>query len=312
MRIWVEELIDELKRRLGGHRFRICFEASCDSGHLHDQLAPIAEQVVVAHPGKLRLIYRDKRKNDTVDAEKLAKLLYADMVPEVHVPTLDVRRWRRTIEHRTKLVQKRARTKTTIRAVLRGCGIEEHPPVKDLWSAPGRQWLDALELPTANDALQRDILLEELKSFDHLVARVTHHLDALGRDHPAVKLLQTITGVGPRTAEAVAAYIDQPHRFRRVKQIGAYFGLVPCQDQSGSVNRLGHITKEGPGTVRRLLVEAAWCGVRRDPTLRAYYQRRVGERGEKKKIAIVATAHYLARVMLTMLKTGEPWRVAAA
>lgn len=306
----ITDLTRQLVRDLDGRPCRICFEASCDYGVLHDRLAPIAERVIVAHPGKLRLIYRDKRKNDKTDAEKLAKLLYADMVPEVHVPSLDARSWRRTIEHRTRLVHKRTRTKNAIRALLRGCGVDQRPPVKDLWSAPGRRWLQDLELPTDGDALHRDVLVEELASFDRLINRVTTHLDAIARDHPAVRLLQTITGVGPRTAEAVTAYVDQPHRFRRVKQIGAYFGLVPCQDQSGSTNRLGHVTRQGPATVRGLLVEAAWWGVRRDPTLRAYYERRLGERGDRKKIAIVATAHYLARVMLTMLKTGEPWRVA--
>ena len=123
--------------------------------------------------------------------------------------------------------------------------------------------------------------------------------------------MRTIPGVGPRTSEAVMAYIDRPHRFRRNNQIGAYFGLVPCQDQSAGRNRLGHITREGPATVRALLVEAAWWGVRHDPTLKAYFEKRCGKNGARKKIAIVATAHYLARVMLAMLKSGEVWRPAA-
>ncbi len=308
----VDDLIRQLKKELGRRKFRICFEASCDYGYLHDRLAPIADRVIVAHPGKLALIYQDKRKNDKVDAEKLAKLIYAEVTPEVHVPSLDCRSRRRTIEHRTRLVQKRTRTKVAIRALLRGCGISTPAEVKDLWSTAGLKWLSEVELPTENDALQRDMLLEELTSFERLVKRATRHLDRLGSSDPAVKLLRTIPGVGPRTAEAVAAYIDKPHRFGRIKQIGAYFGLVPCQDQSASRNRLGHITREGPATVRRLLVEAAWWAVKHDSTIRAYYERRVGEKGERKKIAIVATAHYLARVMLSMLKNGEPWRPAAA
>ena len=80
--------------------FDVCFEASSGYGYLHEQLKKVAERVVVAHPGQLRLIFRSKRKNDRVDAEKLAKLLFLDEVPPVHVPREDVRAWRATGELR--------------------------------------------------------------------------------------------------------------------------------------------------------------------------------------------------------------------
>src|SRR6476620_9095983 len=73
--------------------FSVCYEASCGYGHLHDRLAKHAARVVVAHPGKLRWIYRSKRKNDRADAAKLARMLMLDMVPPVHVPRPDVRAW---------------------------------------------------------------------------------------------------------------------------------------------------------------------------------------------------------------------------
>jgi transposase len=123
-------------------------------------------------------------------------------------------------------------------------------------------------------------------------------------------VLRTIPGVGIRTAEAFLAYGDDPKRFQRTKAIGRYFGLVPSQDASAGMNRLGRITKEGPGTVRKVLVEAAWQGIRRSPTIRAFYERVRQGRDERKKKALVATAHYLARVMLSMLRTGECWREA--
>jgi len=84
-----------------------------------------------------------------------------------------------------------------------------------------------------------------------------------------------------------------------------YFGLVPCQDASAGFNRLGHITKQGPPTARKYLVEGTWQAVRRSPTVRAYFERICGEKPERKKIAVVATAHYLLRCMWAMLRSGE-------
>ena len=59
--------------------------------------------------------------------------------------------------------------------------------------------------------------------------------------------------MGIRTAESVAAFIDDPHRSRNAKAVGRCFGLVPCRDQSGDRSRLGHVTREGAPVVRRLL-----------------------------------------------------------
>ena len=108
-----------------------CFEASTGYGYLFERLQAVARRVVVAHPGQLRLIFRSKRKNDRVDAEKLAKLLFLDEVPEVYVPREDVRAWRRMIGHRRKLVNTRTRSKNAIRALLRSQGIESP---KSLWA----------------------------------------------------------------------------------------------------------------------------------------------------------------------------------
>ena len=65
----------------------------------------------------------------------------------------------------------------------------------------------------------------------------------------------------------LASHVDDIKRFARLRQVGCYFGLVPCLDSSAGKDRLGHITREGPATVRKLLCEAAWSCVRYNPRL---------------------------------------------
>jgi transposase len=292
-----------------GDKVRVCYEASCGYGHLFDRLArlPNVERVIVAHPGQLRLIFRSKKKSDRVDAAKLARLLFLDQVPEIYVPSLDVRAWRAAIEFRRKEVDKQTRCKNQIRALLRTYGIMS-PHRKALWTRKGLQWLESLEFPTPLAKFHLASLLSELAGCRTRLREVEQELDRVGQAHAGVQLLRTIPGVGPRTAEAVMAYIDDPKRFQRVKQIGSYFGLVPQQDQSASSNRMGHITREGPATVRKLLTEAAWQGVQHSPEIRAYFERIQGQDPGHKKIALVATAHWLSRVMLSMLRSGEAAR----
>lgn len=287
--------------------FCACFEASTAYGPIYEALRRIAERVVVAHPGQLRLIFRSKRKNDRVDAFKLAFLLRLGQIPEVHVPPAGVREWRQMIRFRYNLINERTRTKNRIRNLLRTQGIES--PYK-LWNRRGLEWLSRLELPGAMSALSRDMLLEQLQAQQARIKRVEGRLSAVAAVNPAVQLLMTIPGVGVRTAEAVVAWIDQPGRFAKPGTLASYFGLVPSQDASGGINRLGRITRQGPNVIRKLLVEAAWQAIRRSPEIRAHYERLVRGDPQRRKIAIVAVAHHLVRIMTALLKSGQPYAPA--
>jgi len=286
----------------------ICFEASCGYGPLYDDLAAFAQRVVMAHPGQLRLIFRCKRKNDRVDAKKLATLLYLDQVPAAHVPSADVRQWRELIEFRRRLVDRQTACKNQIRALLRSSGVAA---VKKLWTREGLAWLKELAWTSLSPRIRRDLLLDEHQIRHRQIRMVTAELDRIGRRHPGVVLLRTIPGIGPRTSETIMAYIDRIERFARAGQVASYFGLVPSQDASGGVNRLGHITKQGPGTARKYLVEAAWQTIRRCPEARQRFERIHKGRKNRRKIALVATAHWLLRCMTAMLHTGEVWRQTA-
>src|SRR5688572_11788187 len=278
-------IVDRLRKL--NEPFSVCYEASIGYGQLYESLRPLAAHVAVAHPGKLRLIYGDKRKNDRVDAAKLAKLLLLDMVPRVHVPHVDVRAWRSLITFRQRVLQQLVRAKNQIRGVLRENDLAGP---KWLWSKKQLAWLASLPLhPVAR--LKLDLAVEELTSLTAKIKRIEKELQAYADRHPAVRLLMTIPGVGIRTAETFVAWVDDIARFRRTRQLGAYFGLVPCQDASADKNRLGHITRDGPPVMRELICEATWTAVKKRPAFKAFFERVTGGKAERRKIAIVATAH---------------------
>lgn len=283
----------------------VCYEASCGYGHVFETLSRVADRVVPAHPGKLRLIFAGRRKNDHQDARHLAMLLKLDAVPTVYVPGIEVRDWRMLIRHRESILKRRVAVKNQTRALLRTYGIQAP---KGLWSKQGRIWLASVPLETRGTRLRRDLLLTSLENETIQIKRVERELDDIARRHPGVTLLMTIPGVGIRTAEAVMAWIDRPERFARNKSIGSYFGMVPCQDQSADRNRLGHITKQGPSVVRRLLTEASWQSIRHSPRTRRHFETVMRGDPERRKIALVAVGHFLLRIMLSMLRSGEVWR----
>jgi len=80
-----------------------------------------------------------------------------------------------------------------------------------------------------------------------------------------------------------------------------------------AIDRIIHNSRCDPAkfSARKYLVEAAWQGVYRSPTIRAYFERIHHGRPERRKIALVATAHYLLRSMHAMLVRNQPWHEAA-
>ncbi len=173
--------------------FQICYEASCGYGSLHDQLVPLAQKVAVAHPGHLRLIFRSKKKNDRVDGQKLAQLLYIDQVPQIHVPRHEVRTWRKLINFRRRLITGRTSIKTQIKAFLRDLAIQ---PPRNLWSKKGQLWLKELPLPDQSLQLQRELLQAELLEANGRIKAAEKELSRIGLRHPGVRLLMTIPGGG--------------------------------------------------------------------------------------------------------------------
>ncbi len=286
----------------------VVFEATGGYGPLHERLSAVAgvRRVVMAHPAHLRLIWGTKRKNDRLDALKLAKLLYLDAVPQAHVPPPEVRRWRRLVELRRALVRRRAAVKNQAHALLRGAGLAE-PRGVSLFSRAGLGWLAAQALDDAS-SLERSLLLEQVRQVNEQVRQVERALRATSAADPRVALLMTVPGVGPRTAETFCAYVDRVERFGRVGEVGSYFGMVPCQDSSAGRERLGHLTKQGPPLMRQLLVEAAWSAVRTSATLRERFERVCRGDPGRRKLAVVALAHHLCEVMAAVLRDGRPWR----
>ncbi len=283
--------------------FSLCYEASCGYGQLYEQVRPLAHHVAVAHPARLHLIFGSKRKNNRFDAEKLAKLLLLNVVPRVHVPSVDVRAWRSLIQLRQRLMRQRVMAKNQIRAVLRENDLAG---AKWLWSKKQIAWLESLDLH-ASAKLRLELNIEELKSLKTKVDRVEKELAVYADKHPAVRQLMTIPGVGIRTAETFVAWVDDITRFRRTSQLGCYFGLVPCQDASADKNRLGHITRDGPPVMRKLITEATWTAIKKCPSFKRFFERVMGGKTDRKKIALIATAHRLIRIMGAMLRSGEAY-----
>jgi transposase len=151
-------------------------------------------------------------------------------------------------------------------------------------------------------------LLNVLDALEKEIKELDKEVKALAKEDKEVQLLQTIDGVGPITALAFKAEIDDPKRFADSRDVAAYIGLTPNQYSSGETQRQGGISKKGPKRMRCLLVEAATCLLTRSriwSKLKAWGMKLIKKKGKKK--AIIAVARKLAVTMHRMLITQKPF-----
>jgi transposase len=293
-------------QKKGGHRLHLTFEVCGRARFLYDHLRDAVETLSVSNPAQMTWIYRTAKKTDRMDARKMAVLLKLGELPVVHMPSKAVRQGRGQIQHRRQLLHTQTQIKNRIRALLKGQGYDKAAFAGSWWKRANRQEMGSLVEQSAEPWTERlEDLLEQLALYEHQAARLTKRLDQRLAGQAGASLLQSIPGVGPRTAEAVLAYTDEGERFRGGKEYGSYFGVTPKLDESGSTRRLGHISKQGPSVVRWLIVESAWRAIRQSPALWEFYERVRRRQDQRKKTAIVATARKILSVMRAMLRTGE-------
>jgi len=216
------------------------------------------------------------------------------------------------IEHRQKLVGRRVAVQNRIRAIFVSQGLPA-PRGAAAWSKSGLAGIAARARPLAEcDVLELwrgrlQLALTEFEQILALIDQAEQKLDELAKTDANVQRLQTIPGVGPRTAEAVVAFLPEPQRFQSGKQVSSSSGFTPRQYQSSELDRRGRISKRGPATLRKLLVECAWCLLRYNAWARGIYQRLTHGGKARKKQAIVAVARKLLVRCWAMLRDGQPW-----
>jgi transposase len=303
----LQRLVQEIKPD------RVVIEVCSIAGWVCDLMGQLGIAVQVANTSDDAWRWRKvKQKDDRRDALKAARLSAVNQLREVHIPQIEVRQWRALIAYRRHLVGRRTKIKNHIRDLL----VREGQILargSRCWTKLGWELLSSMARPLTEVAvteLWRGELWEELQQLQMVQARIVsveEKLNAIGEADKRVQLLRTIPGVGPRLAEAIVALLDQPQRFRKASQVSGYVGMVPKAFDSGESERRGHITRQGSGLVRSLLVEVAWAGLRHNRWMRQTYQRLSGGKKARKKIAIVAVGRKLLVRCWAMLRDNRAW-----
>src|SRR5438270_10219034 len=234
----------------------VAMEATIFTGWIYDHLLPHAEQVKVAHPVMLRAIADSKKKNDKIDAGKIADCLRCDFLPECHMASTEIRGRRRTLRYRYLLVRQMVQMKNRISGLLLETGVSHNK--QRLHKVKYFRELLATN-PEVPDSI-RPLLKLSRETIVRLQKTDYALVSSLERDPvlaERIQNLKTVPGVGPITALTWALEIGDVSRFHSVKQAISYCGL--CGDEKSSADKVLRtpLSKQRNKHIQRVLVEAA-------------------------------------------------------
>lgn len=285
--------------------FRAVVEATASYEWLIKLIEPLADKVILAHPGKLRVIAESTRKSDRLDAQVLAEFLSRDMVPASYRPTPRQRDHRGLVRQRSSIQRRITSVKNRMRRIMSNYNADR----PDLFRKAGQEYVSSYPLSAADRICMNQLTSEWLFFLQQLKSANQALVDFAGtapiREQHQRELLQSIPGVGFVITEVVLSEIADIDRFDSQKPVVAYAGLAPGQRESAGKMKELHIEKAGSRYLRWALVEAAWQLVYRVPRWKTIYERL--KKRLKAKKAIVAIARRLLGMMVAIMKSGEPF-----
>jgi transposase len=289
-------------------RSRIALEVGTHSPWVSRLLESFGHEVIVANARRVRVISESNRKNDKMDAQLLARLARVD--PELLYPIRH--RGERAQEHlamirsRAALVDGRTGLINTVRGQAKSFG--ERLGVCDA----DQMRVEKLEkLPAGMRAALEPVLgmveqmTEKIHEYDKQLAEIAR------QEYPETALLEQISGVGLLIALTFLLTLDDPTRFAKSRDVGAYLGLKPKQRDSGESQPQLSISKEGDVYLRRLLVQGAHYILSTrgpDTDLKRWGLKLAGSGSKKaKKRAVIGVARKLAVLLHVLWVSGEAY-----
>jgi transposase len=282
-------------------------EACGTSHHWGRELMALGHDVRLMPPAYVKAYVR-RQKNDAADAAAICEAVQRPSMRFVKV---------RSIENQAVLMRHKAREMLVMQRTQLLNGLRGHLAEVGIVAAQGLTNARALAgiVADGHELLPDEVrlallpLVGQLANLDRAIATADAGIQALAKADPMAKRLMTIPGIGPVTASAITASVQDPSAFAGPRAFAAFLGLTPRQTSSGGRERLGRISKMGNGYLRKLLVVGAHAVLhhraRHDDPLRAWAKTLIATKPFK--LVAVALANKLARMVFALLKSGESY-----
>jgi len=281
-------------------------EATLFTGWIYDELKPHACELKVAHPAMLKAIAASKKKNDRVDAEKIADLLRCDLLPESYMAPIYIRELRRMLRYRNLIVSEAVRMKNKISGLLMETGTVYN---KKRLHGEGyfTELLENLEEVPPSVVSLLQFSRGALEMFQSVERQLRRQLSQDAQLRKRLELLKTIPGVGDIVGLTWILEVGEVQRFSSIANAISYCGLCSAQNSSAGKEQRGPISKQRNRHLQSVLVEAGKLAPRWNPQLKALHEREL-KRGSRNR-ATLAVARKLVAYLVSVDRSGKPFEM---
>lgn len=274
------------------------FEAGRNWTYINSLIKPFCNEVIMAHPLKVKAIASARIKTDSIDSNILSDLLRADLIPQSNMPSQNIVDLREILRHRNFMVQMTTQLKNKCHAILAREGKSFSTP----WGIRSKSRMSKI---MTNSIYQRELndIIEQIDFLKKKIDIVNEDIKKKEMDYPEVDLLKSIPGISTYSALLILAEIDNISRFPSPNKLAAYAGLVPSTYQSGNSCYQGKITKQGSKALRWILIQCTKTSIKKKHRLQTFYLRIKQKKGGQK--ATVATARKMLTTIWHLLVKNE-------
>jgi len=285
---------------------QVVIESTTNAWQVYDLLAPVVERVVVANPIQVKQIANARVKTDIRDALILARLLAANLVPEVWVPPAQVRELRQLLSQRRQFVETHTQILNRMHSVAHRHHLKHERGKR--FNEKNTLWQKDKQLSKL-EQFQLELEMENRVYLEKQIGRMGKEVAKMSHQNPwaqSMTYLMQLPGFGVITGMTVLAAIGEIQRFESARHLASYSGLTPGLEQSGTKYREKGITKEGRKELRWALVEVAQRAVKSDPLWKHRFEEL--QKRMHRNQAIVAVARRLLELVWYVLTRRQPYR----
>lgn len=286
---------------------RVALEVGTHSPWVSRQLAGLGHEAIVANPHRVKLITQSGRKNDRIDAQKLARLARVDpkLLSPVRHRGAEAQADLAVIRARAELVEARTALVNCARGLVKPMGERLRKCDADQVGGGLAAGLGAAVQKIVEPLLKSvEAISQQIEVYDEKIAQIAQR-------YPEVELLTQVYGVGTLIGLTYILTIEDAERFQHSRDVGAFLGIQPKQRESGDSQPELGISKTGDRLLRSYLVQAAHCMLRQgapDSDLRAWGLGKAGAGGKRaKRRALVGMARKLAVLLHRLWVMGEAY-----
>jgi len=297
-----ETFLNYCRNNFPGAQIKSAYEAGFSGFYFHRYLILNGIENSIVHPGSIEVSSRDRVKTDRRDALKIAIQLAAGRLKGIFVPSEDQEARRSISRLRASFVKDRSRIGNQFKSLLFTQGLMG---INDD-SVISQKWIDQKLLEMKTKKYPEDLIYtatQYAEQWTALTVKIKEIVLKLKKQAESdsqkeiQKIYESVPGIGLIHGRELANELGDMRQFLNEKNLFCYTGLTPSEYSSGEHVRQGHISRQGRSILRRILTEASWVAINKDPSLRDVFNHTAQHRGKKRAIIKVG------RILISRIKT---------